>query len=148
MLLHDEIFQESLILFPIKHEKVDMDKLSDEIRTVKNEISDSEVTKFYSSNKKYIDTSLDLIKNWAKYGAILGAATIPFSLTLSFIRIVLLKFLKLVKTESDKNMYIEYTKLYIEELFKIKNKNSDNVVLVAKIENMIDFCNSCINKIL
>lgn len=150
MFLDENVLLEGKIPFPSKNSvnKEDFNNLTDNIRKTKDDIQKSEAIKFYSRYKIWINTIVGLIKDWVSFGSILGPAVIPFSLTISLLKLLIKKCMKYIKTEADKNMLVENLKIQITLLMNIKRNNKDNRIVEEKIDNCIDFINSTINILL
>jgi len=144
---------ESSIHFPLKtndkeKEKIDLEKLTDDIRNFKDEIDKTEAGQFYNKNKAFLDVIADLLKNWAMYGLIMGFAVVPFSLSISLFKFLIRKSLQYIQDEADKRLVVESLKNDIDRLKIIKNSNKDNEVIIEKIEESIDFANDILHQLL
>jgi len=154
----DDNLNESIIHFPNKlfsfnkEEEVNMtevaEELTDDIREFKEEVNNTEVGQFYNKYKFYFNTVIDLFKNWAKFGLIMGAAVIPFSLSISLLKLLTRKALQYLKSESDKHMLVEELKMNIDQLKIIRNSNKENELIISKIDSTIDFLNSSLDILL
>ena len=156
MKLVEDNLNESFIHFPNKsfsnNNQIEMNEIantvSDDIREFKDEIENSDAGKFYNKNRFYFNTVIELFRNWARFGLIMGAAVIPFSLSISLLKLLTRKALRYLKNESDKHMLVEELKMNIDQLKIIRNSNKENELIISKIDSTIDFLNSSIDTLL